>query len=73
MIPKATPHTAQRKIGSQSPPRAIQRRPVIQTQATIASSSVSPYMCRVSGPRSTAPDPGEGIDASRRISAPFCP
>ena len=42
MIPKATPQTASRKIRSQSPPRRVQRIPVITTAAMIATRSVSP-------------------------------
>src|SRR4051812_48860166 len=33
-------------------------------QAAIASSSISPYMCRTSGPRSIVPECGDGIEAS---------
>ena len=66
-MPAPTPQTAQRKIRSQSPPRLTKRVPVIQMQTPIAASNVSPYMWIVSGPRSTAPLPGEGIEARIRL------
>ena len=65
MIPNATPHTAQRKIRSQSPPRATHRLPVTQTQSAIAASKVRPYMWSVNGPMSSVPELGEGIEATR--------
>src|SRR3954468_6184276 len=48
---------------SQSPPRRTQRYPVSAMHAAIASSSISPYMCRTSGPRSIVPECGDGIEA----------
>src|SRR5438477_6503249 len=66
MIPKSTPHTASRKTRSQSPPRRTQRTPVSQMQAAIAASSISPYMCRTSGPMWTTPVCGEGMLSSTR-------
>jgi len=71
-IPAATPHTAQRKIRSQSPPRFTHRFPVTQVQIAIAASSVSPYMWIVSGPSSIVPELGEGIDARRLTADAFC-
>src|SRR5215212_7075164 len=62
-MPKPTPQTATRKIRSQSPPRATQRRPVIAIAAAIPSSSIRPYMWIVSGPSSSVPEDGEGIEA----------
>src|SRR5438552_3028370 len=41
-------------------------------QAAIASSSISPYMWIVSGPMSTVPLCGEGIEASRVTRQRFC-
>src|SRR5215208_1318555 len=41
-------------------------------QAAIATSSVRPYMWIVSGPRSSVPVPGEGMEA-RLTPATFCP
>ena len=64
MTPKATPQTATRVTRSQSPPSATQRLPVSQMQARIATSSVSPYMCSVSGPRLTTPVCGLGMKAT---------
>src|SRR6187455_3698989 len=64
-MPAPTPQTAQRKIRSQSPPRLTNRWPVIQMHIAIAASSVRPYMWIVSGPRSTAPLDGDGIEARR--------
>ena len=49
-IPAITPHTATRKIRSQSPPQRTQRTPVSHTHAAIASSSITPYMWIVNGP-----------------------
>src|SRR5215475_7295827 len=49
---------------SQSPPRLTQRTPVSATHAAIASRSVSPYMWSTSGPTSTVPECGEGIEAT---------
>src|SRR5947207_341974 len=74
MIPNATPQTATRRTRSQSPPRRTQRKPVSAIAAAIASSSISPYMWIVTGPRSTVPLCGDGMYA--RITAtgwPFCP
>src|SRR5436853_6306771 len=71
-MPKATPQTATRSTRSQSPPRATQRTPVSPIAAAIASSSIRPYMWIVSGPRSSVPLCGEGIEA-RFTRAPFCP
>ena len=51
MTPAITPQTAMRKMRSQSPPQRTQRIPVSQTAAAIASSSISPYMWIVNGPR----------------------
>src|SRR3954466_7958956 len=56
---------------SQSPPRRTQRYPVSAMQAAIASSSISPYMCRTSGPRSIVPECGDGIEAV--ITGPIFP
>src|SRR6478735_7817625 len=64
-MPAPTPQTAQRKMRSQSPPRLTNRWPVIQMQIAIAASSVRPYMWIVSGPMSTAPLDGDGIEARR--------
>src|SRR5256714_7709101 len=64
-MPKPTPHTATRKTRSQSPPQRTHRQPVSATQPAIASSSISPYMWMVSGPTSTVPLCGDGIEASR--------
>src|SRR3954454_1946616 len=71
-MPAATPQTATLSTRSQSPPRRTQRTPVSQMHAAIASSSISPYMWIVSGPRSRVPLCGEGIDA-RVTRATFCP
>ena len=49
---------------SQSPPSRTQRSPVNPRPAAIASSSISPYMWMCSGPRSTTPELGDGIEAS---------
>ena len=68
-IPAPTPQTATRKIRSQSPPRRTQRTPVSQMQAAMPASSIRPYMWIVIGPRSSVPDEGEGIEASRPIEA----
>src|SRR5215210_3759821 len=52
----------------------VHRRPVRPMHATIASNSISPYMWIVSGPRSIAPLPGDGIDAiSAATGTGFCP
>src|SRR3954447_9991353 len=59
---------------SQSPPIRVHRNPVRAMHATIATSSVSPYMWIVSGPRSTAPLLGDGIDAISAVTdRAFCP
>ena len=42
MIPNATPHTATRRMKSQSPPSRRHRIPVSQMHAAIATSSVIP-------------------------------
>jgi hypothetical protein len=68
-IPAATPHTATRKIRSQSPPRRSQRTPVSQTHAAIASSSMIPYAWIWSGPISTTPEPGDGMEARNAVTA----
>src|SRR5438552_19052672 len=78
-MPAATPQTAARRMRSQSPPMRIQRRPVSQMHAAIATSSVIPYACRWNGPRSTTPLCGEGMyasndnlrDCARRRRAPL--
>src|SRR5262245_49165628 len=62
-MPAATPHTAARSTRSQSPPRRVQRRPVTPIAATIATSSVIPYMCTDTGPRSSVPEDGDGMVA----------
>src|SRR6187200_2482920 len=71
-MPAATPQTASWKIRSHSPPRATQRRPVIQMHAAMPASSISPYMWIVSGPSSRVPEDGEGIDA-RNATAGILP
>src|SRR5947199_5294161 len=62
-MPAATPQTAARRMRSQSPPMRIQRRPVSQMHAAIATRSVIPYACRWNGPRSTTPLCGDGMEA----------
>jgi hypothetical protein len=42
-------------------------------QTAIASSSISPYMCTVTGPISKKPFCGEGIDAITRGILPCAP
>src|SRR5689334_13272129 len=71
-MPAATPQTATLRTRSQSPPRRVQRTPVSQMHAAIASSSIRPYMWIVSGPRSIVPVCGEGMEA-RITGATFCP
>src|SRR6476619_4684683 len=71
-MPAATPHTAQRKMRSQSPPRDAQRRPVTYVHTAIATSSVRPYMWTVNGPSSSVPELGEGIDARTLTAAALC-
>src|SRR6266542_3872543 len=68
--PNATPQTATRRTRSQSPPRRTQRTPVRPMQAAIAASRVRPYMCTVSGPRSTVPLCGDGKEA-RTVTVSF--
>src|SRR5512134_4187180 len=63
-MPAPTPHTATRKIRSQSPPRATQRLPVIQMQAAMPARSMRPYMWIVIGPSSRVPEDGDGMEAS---------
>jgi hypothetical protein len=41
-------------------------------QTAIATSSVNPYMWIVSGPISTVPELGEGIDARKLTADAFC-
>src|SRR5438552_16451745 len=72
MSPNATPQTATRRTRSQSPPRRTQRTPVSQIAAAIASSSISPYMWIVTGPRSIVPLCGEGMYA-RLTGGTFSP
>src|SRR5436190_16574926 len=72
MIPKATPHTATRRTRSHSPPRRTHRTPVSPIAAAIASSSISPYMWIVTGPRSIVPLCGDGMYA-RLTGETFCP
>src|ERR671930_656946 len=55
-----------------SPPWATQRRPLSQIAAPMPASSIRPYMWIVSGPTSTVPLDGEGIEATR-ATARFCP
>ncbi len=61
MTPAMTPQSATRKTRSQSPPQATQRRPVSQMQAAMPSSSITPYIWSVRGPRLNVPFEGEGI------------
>src|SRR5215210_8990590 len=70
-MPAATPQTATFSTRSQSPPRFTQRTPVSQMAAAIASSSIRPYMWIVSGPMSSVPVCGDGMEAI--IGATFCP
>src|ERR1041385_9125044 len=64
--PAMTPQSATRKMRSQSPPQLTQRRPVSQMQAAMPSSSITPYMCSVSGPRLKVPFDGDGMEARAR-------
>ncbi len=64
-MPAATPQTAALSTRSQSPPRRVQRMPTRPIAATIATSSVIPYMWIVSGPMSIVPVDGEGNEAMR--------
>jgi transposase len=72
-MPAPTPQTATRKIRSQSPPRRVQRTPVSQMHAAIPASSISPYMWIVTGPRSSVPEDGEGMEARRLTAASILP
>src|SRR5579862_4029392 len=62
MTPAMTPHSATRNTRSQSPPQLTQRRPVSQMHAAMPSSSITPYMWSVSGPRLNVPLEGEGME-----------
>ena len=72
-MPAPTPHTATRKIRSQSPPRCTQRTPVSAMQAAMPRSSIRPYMWIVIGPRSSVPDEGEGMEARNVIRQSILP
>src|SRR5579884_906713 len=63
MTPAMTPQSATRNTRSQSAPQVAQRRPVSQMQAAMPMSSITPYMCSVSGPRLHVPLDGDGMES----------
>src|SRR5579884_166241 len=74
MTPAMTPQSATRNTRSQSPPQLTQRRPVSQMQAAMPMSSITPYMCSVSGPRLNVPLDGDGMEPrTTPVTGPLCP
>src|SRR5881392_2737959 len=72
-MPAATPQTATRRTRSGSPPNRFQRTDVNQMQATIASSSIRPYMWIGRPKMWKTPVCGDEIEASSRVTgATFC-
>src|SRR5207247_10777462 len=72
-MPAATPQTATRRTRSGSPPQLFQRYHVSAMHATIASSSISPYMWIERPKTSNVPVCGEGMEAkSASTRDAFC-